>query len=433
MTVNPAIMTAVEQLGYRVTTGDVASRAGLELNLAERGLLALASDAGGHLQVAETGDIVYLFPKDFRTILRSKYLQLQLKEWWEKVWRILFYLIRISFGIVLLLSILLIFLAIAVIIISANSSKDSDRRSDSRSSGGMIFMPHFWFGPDWYWFLSWDYNSPHPHRQSETRDMNFLESVYSFLFGDGNPNAGIEERRWQDIATAIRNSKGAAVAEQIAPYLDDLGAGFGKEYEEYMLPVLTRFNGRPEVSPEGQIVYHFPDLQTAAQARHPQPVSPYLEEIPRRFSKATSGQLMLAAGLGILNFVGGLVLGSLLKDGTVAAQLGGLVAFAQSTYWLLLGYGTAFLAVPLIRYFWIQWKTRQIEARNQTRQERADILTQPDETLQKKLAFARRFAAERIISSQDVTYTTETDLIEQEIEQSAKIDAEWQRRLNPEM
>jgi hypothetical protein len=434
MTPNPSIMQAVEQLGYRVTVGDVASKAGLELNLAERGLLALASDAGGHLQVAETGDIVYLFPNDFRAILRNKYLQLQLKEWWEKVWRILFYLIRISFGIVLLLSILLIFIAIAVIIISANSSKDSDSRSDRRSSGGgLIFLPNFWFGPDWYWFLSWDYNSPHRHRQSQPKEMNFLESVYSFLFGDGNPNADIEERRWQDIATAIRNSKGAVAAEQIAPYLDELGAGYAKEYEEYMLPVLTRFNGRPEVSPEGQIVYHFPDLQTAAKARHSQPVSPYLQEITWRFSKATSGQLMLAAGLGILNFVGGLVLGSLLKDGTVAAQLGGLVAFAQSIYWLLLGYGTAFLAVPLIRYIWIEWKNRQIEARNQTRQERAEILTQPDEELQKKLEFARQFAAERIIGSEDLAYTTETDLIEQEIQQSAKIDAEWQRRLNPEL
>lgn len=434
MIVNPAIMQAVEQLGYRVTTGDVASKAGVELNLAERGLLALASDAGGHLQVADTGDIVYLFPKDFRAILRNKYLQLQLKEWWEKVWRVLFYLIRISFGIVLLLSILLIFLTIAVIIISVNSSnRDSDSRNDSRSSGGMIFVPHFWFGPDWYWFLSWDYNSPHRHRQSEPRDMNFLESVYSFLFGDGNPNADLEERRWQEIATAIRNSQGAVAAEQISPYLDDIGTGYAKEYEEYMLPALARFNGRPEVSPEGQIVYHFPDLQTAAQARTSQPVSPYLQEIPRRFSQATSGQLMLAAGLGILNFVGGLVLGSLLKDGTVAAQLGGLVGFAHSIYWLLLGYGTAFLAVPLIRYFWNQWKNRKIEARNQTRQQRAEILTQPDEDLHKKLAFARQFAAERIISSEDLAYTTETDLIEQEIEQSAKIDAEWQRRLNPEL
>ncbi|HAG85743.1 MAG TPA: hypothetical protein DCL61_32540, partial [Cyanobacteria bacterium UBA12227] len=96
MAPNPTIIKAVEQLGYRVTVGDVAARAGLNINLAERGLLALASDAGGHLQVAESGEIAYLFPKNFRSILRNKFLRLRLQDWWEKVWRILFYLIRIS-------------------------------------------------------------------------------------------------------------------------------------------------------------------------------------------------------------------------------------------------------------------------------------------------------------------------------------------------
>jgi len=84
-------------------------------------------------------------------------------------------------------------------------------------------------------------------------------------------------------------------------------------------------------------------------------VPKYLQELKERFSAASSGQILLSAGLGVLNFVGALVLGSLLADG-IAAELGGLVAFVQGIYWLLLGYGTAFLGVPLVRYFWIQWR-----------------------------------------------------------------------------
>lgn len=34
--------------------------------------------------------------------------------------------------------------------------------------------------------------------------------------------------------------------------------------ESYMLPVLARFNGSPEVDDAGQIVYVFPDLQQTA-------------------------------------------------------------------------------------------------------------------------------------------------------------------------
>ncbi len=432
MAPDPLIMRAVEQLGYRVTVGDVAAKAGLDVNLAERGLLALASDVGGHLQVTESGDVAYLFPRDLQAILRNKYLQLQLKEWWEKIWRVLFYLIRISFGIVLLVSIVLIFLSILLIVTASNQSSD-DR--DDRSSGGWIFVPRFWFGPDWFWFLYWDYDTPYRRQQryqsaeSERSQMHFLEAVFSFLFGDGNPNWNLEERRWQAIAAIIRNNKGAVVAEQIAPYLDDTGSGYANEFEEYMLPVLARFNGRPEVSPEGQLVYHFPDLQTTAETHRPEPVHAHLREFRWRFSQAESGQLMLAAGLGVLNFVGGLVLGSLLKGG-IAEQLGGLVAFVAWIYPLLIAYGAAFLAVPLVRYFWIQWRNGKIEARNQNRQERAAVLSQPNATLQKKLGFARQFAAETVIDRQNLAYTTETDLVEQEIEQLAKTDAEWQRRLN---
>jgi hypothetical protein len=421
-------MQAVEHLGYRVTVGDVATQAGLNVNLAQQGLLTLATDTGGHLQVAESGEIVYLFPKNFRAILRNKFLRLRLQEWWKKVWRVLFYLIRISFGIMLLASLALIFLTIFIIITATNRDGD-DRGSNSSSGGGMVFMPHFWIGPDWFWFLYPNYDSHYQQRRREQSQLNFFEAIFSFLFGDGNPNTNLEERRWQQIATVIRNNGGAVVAEQIAPYLDDIGEGYAREYEDYMLPVLTRFNGQPVVSPEGQIVYHFPELQIMASQRHSQPVPQYLQELKERFSAASSGQILLSAGLGVLNFVGALVLGNLLADG-IAAELGGLVAFVQGIYWLLLGYGTAFLGVPLVRYFCIQWRNSKISERNQQRQARAQQLTSADAALAQKIAYARQFAAETVIGQEDLVYTTETDLLEQEAERSAQIDAEWQRRLS---
>jgi hypothetical protein len=437
MTPDPTIIKAVEQLGYRVTVGDVAARAGLNINLAQQGLLALASNAGGHLQVAESGEIAYLFPKNFRSVLRNKFLRLQLQEWWEKVWRVLFYLIRISFGIILIASIALIVAAIAIILIAmamnSNSSSSGGGGGSSRSSsGGSGLWSFFWF------FDSSPNQRSHRHssRKSvstsleslEQKEMNFLEAVFSFLFGDGNPNADVEERRWQEIGIVIRNSRGAVAAEQIAPYLDNLGEAYERESEDYMLPVLTRFEGRPEVSPDGEIVYHFPELQTTAKSWEPQPVSAYLRERLWRFSKATSGQIMLSLGLGAFNVVGALVLGSLLKGG-IAAQLGGLVAFVNSIYWILLAYGIGFLAIPLIRYFWIQLKNQRVETRNQKRQEQAIALNQADTALQSKIAYAQQFAAQNVIKEENLVYTSETDLLDQELERSDQIDAEWRRRL----
>ena len=428
MTPNPQIVQSVEQLNYRVTVGDVAAQAGLELNLAQQGLLALAADAGGHMQVADSGEVVYLFPQNFRSILRDKYWSLRLQQWWEKVWKVLFYIIRISFGIILIASIVLMLVAIAVIVISVSSSRDgNDRDRGYNRGGGFMYMPRFWIG-DLFWFFDPNYNTHRRQRRKQVpgqSQMNFLEAIFSFLFGDGNPNEDLAEERWQKIGAVIRNHDGAVVAEQIAPYLDETDTD-----EDYMLPVLSRFNGYPEVSPQGEIIYYFPELQVMAKQRKSQPVSAYLQENLWRFSQAGSGQIMLAIGLGALNLILALVLGSLLQDGTVAAELGGVVALVASIYWLLLGYGTAYLVVPLLRYFWIQGRNSKIEARNSLRQARAVTLNQADEDLRQKITFARQFAQTKVISDRDITYTTETDLLDQNLKNIEQGDREWQQRLD---
>ncbi|NRB09731.1 MAG: hypothetical protein HRU34_23470 [Richelia sp.] len=421
MAPNPAIMQAVEKLGYRVTIGDVATEAGLNIGLATQGLLALASDAGGNMQVAESGDIVYEFPRNFRDVLRNKYLRLQLQEWWKKIWKVLFYLIRISFGILLIASIVLIYVAIIVIITSSKSDQENDRGGNF--SGGFFYLP------DLFWYLSPNYDGYRQRNRREKNELNFLEAVFSFLFGDGDPNVNLEERRWQEIGAVIRNNRGAVVAEQISPYLDDIGSGYSQEYEDYMLPVLTRFNGQPQVSPEGEIIYYFPELQVSASEKHRKTLSNYLQEFSWRFSKATSGQLMLSGGLGVVNFVGALILGSLLTDGTIAAQIGGLVGFVQVIYWLLLAYGTGFLAIPLIRYFWIQWRNSKISVRNQQRQVRSNLLASNDPNLQHKINNASQFATEKVIDKEDYVYSTASDLLTQEVERSDEIEAEWRRNL----
>ncbi len=432
MTPDPAIMKSVEKLGYRVSVGDVASHAGLEINQAQKGLLALAADAGGHLQVAESGEIAYLFPKNFRSILRNKFWQLRWQEWWERVWGVLFYLIRISFGIILVISILLMVAAIAIILIAmSNSEGEGDSGGGSSRRGGGFSFPGIWFFPDIFWIFdpSYDHRQVRSRRSSNDSEkgMNFLEAIFSFLFGDGDPNVNLEERRWQAIGGVIRNYNGAIAAEQIAPYCDEISA-INLENEDYVLPALARFNGYPQVSDVGEIIYYFPELQISATRKGEQSVAPYLKEKSWRFSSASSGQVMLAIGLGAANLILAMVLGSLLQ-GNLAAELGGLVAFVDSIYWLLLGYGSAFLAVPLIRYFWIQYQNSRIESRNQKRSGYLSLLNSASVKLQEKLAYAKHFAAHKVIDEENLAYTTQTDLLEQDINRSEQIDAQWERRL----
>ncbi|MDG2991331.1 hypothetical protein L3556_10375 [Candidatus Synechococcus calcipolaris G9] len=441
MALDAAVMTAVEQLGYRVTVGDVAARAGMNVRQAEQELLALASDVGGTLQVAETGDIAYVLPQDFRGILRAKYLRLRLQEAWQEIWNVVFYIIRASFGIFLVVSIVLIFLAIAAILIAMTTQggRGNDRGGGGRSGGGgfnVFFFPDFWYFFGGGRRRSYGAQGQRDRGQRGNRnpeksenDLNFLEGIYSFLFGDGNPNENLEEERWQIIGQAIVKFQGAVTAEQLAPYLDLPNDPNGDE--DFMIPVLSRFNGQPQVTDSGDIIYHFPELQVTARKKRKNAVSipTILEEKQWKFSQASSGQVMAAIALGTVNFIGALMLWSLLGDGTIAAELGGLVAFVQSIFWLLLAYGIGFLGIPLGRYYWLLGVNSRIRDRNTQRQRHAIVLERPSPTLVQKLAAAKQYAGENYVSESDLAYTSEKDLIEQELESSDKIDAEWIKRL----
>ncbi|MFQ4139731.1 hypothetical protein PGN35_025805 [Nodosilinea sp. PGN35] len=419
------ITQAVERLGYRVTVGDVAAEAGLPLLEAQQGVLALASEVQAHLQVAESGEVAYVFPKNIQAVLWSKSWRLRWQAAWARVWQALFYVIRISFGVVLIVSLLLILVAILALAIaasSANQQGDNRRRS---GGGGMIFMPRVWIGPrPFRMFQPPGRRRPLP--QHAPADMNFLEAVFSFLFGDGDPNADLDDRRWQGIAKVIQANGGAVIAEQVTPFLNDLGRG---DFEDFMVPVLSRFNGLPQVSPQGGIVYQFPELQVTARERRTLSPPPFLRELPRKFSQATSGQIAGACALGSANLIGALVLGRMLQDQSLVAELGGIVALVNSIYWLLLGYGTAFLGLPLVRYFWVQRQNSRIAARNAQREQRATALSQPTDDQREKLAFAQTLTTQTVLGTDNLAYTTESDLSEQEAAQKDKIDAEWQRLL----
>jgi hypothetical protein len=404
-----------------VTVGDVATQAGLELNVAEQELLALASDSGGHLQVAESGEIIYFFSQNFKQILRNKYWQLHFKEIWKKIWNALFYLIRISFGIILIASIVLMMIIISMIIFAIRSSSEKDRDSQESKALGygnnFILFSNFF---DLFLILYPDYNY-HIHRNRayksskvnlQESNFNFLEAIFSFLFGEGNPNNNLEECRWQEIGAVIRNNQGAIIAQQVSPYLDNI-TQYNEDNEDYMLPILTRFNGYPRVSSQGDIIYYFPRLQVTVQLHKKYSVTSYLKENLYCFSRASSRQIMLATGLGILNFILALVLGYLIKDPEFINQMTGLVFFANSIYWILLVYSIAFLGTPLIRYFWVQWRNDIIESRNIIRKKRAKNLLQPSENLRQKIKYACEFSAEKLITEADISYTTEKDILEQ--------------------
>lgn len=417
-----AVMEAVEKLNYRVTIGDVAAQSGLSLNVAQREVLALASETGGNIQVAESGEIAYKFAPNFRQVLVSRSFWLQVKEWLKGAWKWVFYAIRISFGILLIVSILIVVLGIiaATIAIQSQGRSDNDRndrRNDNRGGGGGFIWLGGWGSPFGNPFIMFDpnYYEPQQLRQRDPDEMGFLESVFSFLFGDGNPNVDLDERRWRDMATMIRSNNGVVIAEQIAPYLDETSRLEGDEY--FVIPVLSKFNGFPEVSDAGTLAYKFPELQKVASERKAKTSSSYLQEKLWKFSQASQGKITLSIGLGVFYLVAALVLKNLLTNPKLVTTIasGGFLGLVNAGMGFLLGYAVLFLSTPVVRYFVLQYLNKGIGDRNQKRSARVEQLQNPSSTLREKLDFAKTFAMKQEEIDQDnLAYTTEQDLADQE-------------------
>jgi hypothetical protein len=86
-------------------------------------------------------------------------------------------------------------------------------------------------------------------------NSSFLQ-VFSFVFGDGDPNADREEYRWKEIGKFIAQKGGVVTAEELAPFLDPPRVderSEGMEDESYVLPALQRFDGTPEVDEQVRI------------------------------------------------------------------------------------------------------------------------------------------------------------------------------------
>ena len=199
----------------------------MSLSQARKDLTTLASLTRGDIAVSTEGDLLYTFPKDIKASLMVNSQRYKLMQVFNKAKPLLFYILRISFGVALVASLLAIFSTIIFLSSSSSSSDDSrDRDNDRGGGGGGSFSLSRYWGPspfDFFYYRPYYgyYETPVSLRQ-DPNEMGFLESVFSYLFGDGNPNQQIEERRLVLAANMIRKNNGAVVAEQLAPFCDDL-------------------------------------------------------------------------------------------------------------------------------------------------------------------------------------------------------------------
>lgn len=432
------VMDAVESLGGSVTVGDVAAAAGVKVSEAERAMTAIAADTGAALEVSSAGDLLYVYPPGFRGALGSKSLRIRAEPFLEGASKAGAYLLRVSFGTTLIASIAIVYAAIFALL--SNRDDRDDRRSDNRGMGGgmMGFGPRMYFSPfDVFWYFDPYYYERRAYNvaMEGARDMNFFEAVFSFVFGDGDPNREFEQRRWALVGLAIQKNKGVVTAEQLAPFLERDEDARGTDDESFVLPALTRFGGAPEVDAcSGEIVYRFEALESTAGgfaavqdvlAAAPRGFSTAMaEEEPYEFSLATQAQRTMAAALGVFNFVGVVVLGRLCVDPAIVANKANLVASITTLLPGLQLYAVAFFAIPAARWVIVSRRNAAIEARNSSRLEASRDVARPGKLLKDKLDAAKRAATgRRVVTSEDAVFSSAKSVADFEAD-------EFERRLN---
>jgi hypothetical protein len=274
----PVVDAVIESKTESIVASDVATRAGVSISQARRDLTTLASLSQGDISVSSDGELIYEFPKDLNGVLSSNSAKYKAKQTFEKAWPSIFWGLRVSFGVALVASVALVFSAIVVL--QSEGGQSEERRRDDRRGGGGMGFGGFWGPSPFDFFYYRPYGSYGYYGQStdgvvkDPEDMGFLESVFSYVFGDGNPNAGLEEKRLSLAAQMIRNNKGAVTAEQLAPYCDapdvsdsDVSSSGSSSVfvdESFVLPIVSQLDGEPQVTEDGDIIYVFPDLQISA-------------------------------------------------------------------------------------------------------------------------------------------------------------------------
>jgi hypothetical protein len=246
---------------------DVATAAGVSLGRAEKECFLLAAALGSSMNdegrtstsVTADGELVFSFAAPVKTELARASKAYQLRQAWKsQIWPKLFHFLRVSFGAAYYSTLVG---ASAYLVLSEPNFPQGILSGRSLLLVIVTVLYFAYYGPDFF---------------SGPRE---LESVFSHVFGEGNPNERIHEQQLHKAATYIRGQGGAVVAEQLVPFLlESIPHPPPPEYvsstlteqtsvQASVLPIVGQFQGKPLVAENGDIVYVFPALQVTMQKK----------------------------------------------------------------------------------------------------------------------------------------------------------------------
>jgi len=250
------VVNSLKRRKKGATVADICASTALPLSTVRELLPKAADEYSGRLQVTQSGEILYHFPDGFKSRYRgfgvwlsralqksASFLRLSL-SFLFKVWIV-----------VMLIGYFVLFLALALasVFISV-AAKSSDNKRGGNFFGFRLFdlIIRLWFYSS---LTSPRYGSNRVTRNAKkSRPMH--KAVFSFVFGEEDPNIDWQERQSRAIIAFLQANRGVITLPEYMAFTGESSV----DAEQTLLAFCSKYAGSPEVTEEGTIVYRFDDL-----------------------------------------------------------------------------------------------------------------------------------------------------------------------------
>lgn len=358
-----------------LTRADAATLTGLSTDAAEASLKSLLGKYKSHLAVTEQGDLLYSF--DPAMVRRDAVpLKERMAELGRALWKGFTFLFKVTIAVTLVLYVAA-FVAMLIALMFARSASDrDDRRSDRGGGGGFPWMI-YWLMPDW----APNYDRARRQLPSGPRKRFYL-SVFDFVFGP--------KEAAKDLLAPEKELVGFLRAKSGRITATDLVALTGWSYErseEEATRLLADYDGEPEITEDGTIVYSFPQLRLTAGGVQSEPWR-YTWQERRALAPLTGntpGANTVVGVMNAFNLVGGAAIGPafLERFGLYSPEAAALVTFFP------LVFSSVFFAVPAGRWLKQRWTAQRLVSETLRAEFLREIVSQRGQPLDPKALVAQ--------------------------------------------
>jgi hypothetical protein len=283
------IVAALKRRKKSATVPDICAATALPLATVNELLPKAADEYSGHLRVTQSGEILYYFPNGFTSRYRG--INVALKKAVKKAAVIIktssVYLFKIWI-VVMLVGYFILFLALALasVFISAAGKSNSrgGRRGGSVNFGLFNLLWRIWFYSE---LTRPKYGYERGYVRQNNAKLPMHKAVFSFVFGEEDPNKNWEDQEYKAVISYIQANRGVI---SLAEYMAFTGMN-SLEAETNIISFCSKFEGVPEVTEEGTIVYRFDKLLLRADADKFSELIPPVKRL-KKFShntKSTNG------------------------------------------------------------------------------------------------------------------------------------------------